>query len=149
MGLFDFFKSNRSTTNNKANIFIQHEPPSFDVNTFSLDLNKLSERDQLILLLISKTSISNPHTLMTRLDRCDFPGNPEPNLVNLVNSKLLYVSQTNGFGHAVKYATTQMGEEFLKNRIDNVKIIDHIKKMSDPDFMLELVQAIFSKMNKT
>lgn len=149
MGIFDFLRSNGPNANNKATIITQHDPPQVDSNTFSFELNKLSERDQLVLLLIAKTSISHPHTLMMRLDRCDFPGKPEANLSNLVNSGLLYISATNGFGHPVRYAPTQMGERFLKNHIDQAKIIEHIKIMSDPEFMLEWVQAIFSKMNKS
>lgn len=86
---------------------------------------------------------------MMRLDRCDFPGKPEKNLTNLVAKKLLYVSAANGFGHAVNYAVTELGEEFVKNHLDHSKIMEHIKNMSDPDFMLELVQAIFHKMENS
>jgi hypothetical protein len=147
MGIFDFLKSHKNTS--KVNTITRYDPPPVDINTAALDPNELSERDQLVLILISKTSISHPHTLMMRLDRCDFPGKPEKNLSNLVNSHLLYVSETNGFGHPVKYAVTELGEDFVKNHIDHAEIIEHIKKMNDPDFMLKLVQAIFGKMNKS
>lgn len=144
MGIFDFLK--RYKTTSKVNTITRYDPPPIDVNTAALNQNELSERDQLVLILISKTSISHPHTLMMRLDRCDFPGNPEKNLSNLLRNNLLYVSEANGFGHPVKYTVTELGEDFLKNHIDHAKIIEHIKKMHDPDFMLELMQAIFDKM---
>jgi DNA-binding PadR family transcriptional regulator len=144
MGIFDFLK--RYKTTSKVNTITRYDPPPVDVTTAVLDPNELSERDQLVLILISKTSISHPHTLMMRLDRCDFPGKPEKNLSNLLRNRLLYVSEANGFGHPVKYAATELGEEFVKNHIDHDKIIEHIKKMQEPDFMLELVQAIFDRM---
>src|ERR1700756_2739517 len=86
MGIFDFFKGDKSKGTNKANIVVQYDPPLLDANTHSLDLYKLSTRDQLVLLLISKTSISHPHTLMMRLDRHDFPANSGENLSNLVDN---------------------------------------------------------------
>lgn len=74
MGIFDFLKRHKTTS--KVNTITRYDPPPVDINTAALDPNELSERDQLVLILISKTSISHPHTLMMRLDRCDFPGNP-------------------------------------------------------------------------
>lgn len=149
MGIFDFLRSNKSNVGGKADIIIYHDPPLLDIKISSLDFNNISARDKLILLLISKTSISHPHTLMMRLDRCDFPGKPEGNLSNLVNNELLYISETNGFGHPRKYSVTELGEEFVKNHLDHTEIIEHVKKMRDPDFMLKLVQDIFSKMTKS
>jgi hypothetical protein len=105
-----------------------------------------SVRDQLVLLLIAETRMKNPRTLGLRLDMCDFPGNESKSVSNLVNNRLIYFSQINGFGHAIKYAVTNNGEEFLNNHIDHVKIIEHIKNMQNPDFMLELVQTIFDRM---
>jgi DNA-binding PadR family transcriptional regulator len=148
MGIFDFLRGNKPDTSSKADVIVYYDPPLLDANTLPLDSNKLSVRDKFILLLISKTSISHPHTLMMRLDRCDFPGKPEGNLSNLVNNGLLYISETNGFGHPRKYSVTELGEEFVKNRIEHTEIIEHVKKMSDPDFMLKLVQGIFSKMTR-
>jgi|GEM_PF-1679959 len=147
MGIFDFLKSRKTTS--ELNTITRYDPPSVDPNSAAFNPNELSERDQLVLILISKTSISSPYTLMMRLDRCDFPGNPKNNLSQLVNNHLLYVAEANGFGHPVKYAVTKQGEEFIKNHIDQAKIIEHIKKMQNPDFMLELVQSIFDRMIKT
>ena len=147
MGIFDFLKSHKTTS--ELNTITRYDPPSVDLNTAAFNPNELSERDQLVLILISKTSISHPHTLMMRLDRCDFPGSPKKNLSKLVNNHLLYVSEANGFGHPVKHAVTKQGEEFIKNHIDHAKIIEHIKKRQDPDLMLELVQSIFDKIIKT
>lgn len=114
-----------------------------------MDLNdtkhSISLRDQLVLLLISKSGINNIFQLVMKFDRCDFPGRVENNLLTLLDNQLIHVLAVDKFNHPVKYATTQKGEVFLKNDIDSEIIIDHIKKMSNPDFMLELVQAIFDK----
>ena len=77
MRIFDFLKSHKTTS--KVNTITRYGPPAVDINTAAFDPNELSERDQLVLILIARTSISHPHTLMMRLDRCDFPGNPEKN----------------------------------------------------------------------
>jgi len=146
MGIFDFLKSSKLATENKANVIIGHDPPEFDVSTSLLNLSTLSIRDQLVLLLIAKTRMNNPRTLGLRLDMCDFPGNEGRSISNLVNSKLVYFAKTNGFGHPVKYAVTAVGDDFLKNHMIHDGIIEHIKQMNNPDFMLKLVQAIFDKM---
>ncbi len=140
MWIFDFLKRN---TKNKANIVIDCAPPKLD----NMQLPAIpSVRDQLVLLLIAEARMNNPRTLGLRLDRCDFPGNEGKSVSNLVNNRLIYFSQINGFGHAVKYAVTNIGEEFLNKHIDHVKIIEHIKNLQNPDFMLELVQTIFDRI---
>ena len=96
-----------------------------------------------------ETPMSNPHSLTMRLDRYDFPENPEKNLSNLVKNRLLYISAANGFGHPIKYAVTESGKQFAREHIDRSEIIGHVKNMSDPDFMMKLVQVIFSKMQNT
>lgn len=146
MGLFNFFKGK---TENKAKTIINRDPPEFDGGTLPAHTNSLTIRDQLVLLLIAKTNMNTPRNLGLQLDRCNFPGNEGKSVSNLVDNKLIYFSQVNGFGHAIKYKPTNFGEEFLKNHIAYDEIVDHIKQMHNPNFMLELVQAIFDKMIKT
>ncbi|QKJ29419.1 hypothetical protein HQ865_06495 [Mucilaginibacter mali] len=145
-GMFDFLKGNKPDNENKACIIINHEPPEIDINTSPLNLTTLPTRDQLVLLLICKTNINTPRTLGHRLDMCDFPGNEGISIANLVNNQLIYFAKTNGLGHPIKYAVTDFGDQFLKKTLIHDKIIDYIKQMSNPDFMLKLVQAILEKM---
>jgi DNA-binding PadR family transcriptional regulator len=106
--------------------------------------HSISLRDQLVLLLVARSGINNIFQLVMKLDRCDFPGSVEKNLSLLLDRQLIYVSAVDKFSHAIKYTATEKGEDFLKNNMNSETIIEHIKKMSDPDFMLELVQAIFN-----
>lgn len=105
--------------------------------------NPLSARDQLVLLLISKSEINNVFKLGMRFDRCDFPGNVDKNLSVLLDQQLIAVSVANQFNRPIKYTTTEKGENFLRDNLNPSEIIKHIRKMSEPDFMLDLVQLIF------
>ena len=106
----------------------------------------ISPRDQLVLLLIAKSAtINHVWKLGMTFDRCDFPGNVGKNLLNLVNNNLIYVTEVNEFGHPMKYAVTEQGEIFLNNELNTEIIIDHIKKMSNPVFMLEIVPKIIAR----
>jgi len=146
MGIFDFLKGKNSDVENKANIVISCPPPEFGDKYSLADLDIPSARDQLVLLLIAKTRMNNPRNLGLQLDRCDFPGNERKSVATLVDSKLVYFSIVNGFGHPIQYAVTNLGEEFLKSHIAYDAVIDHVKQMQNPDFMLDFVQAIFKKM---
>ncbi|WP_121810145.1 hypothetical protein [Mucilaginibacter kameinonensis] len=145
MGIFDFLKGKNSGNENKANIVTSCPPPEFEDKCSLADLNTPSIRDQLVLLLIAKTGMNNPRNLGLRLDRCDFPGNEGKSVSNLVDSKLVYFSIINGFGHPIQYAVTNLGEEFLKSHIAYDAVIDHIKQMQNPDVILDSVLAIFKK----
>lgn len=115
------------------------------INPITAD-DQISARDQLVLLLIAKTDINNVFKLVMRFDRWDFPGNVDKNLSMLLDRQLIKVSAVDNFNHAIKYTVTEKVETFLKNDIDSETLIEHIKKMSNPDSLLPIVQAVLSGM---
>jgi hypothetical protein len=141
MGLLSFFKRGKQ--------LVPMGPPApnsvahvTSVESATID-DPISLRDQLVLLLITKSGINNVHKLGMRFDRHDFPGNEGKNLLILLDRQLIYVSVANKFNHPIKYASTEKGEKYVRNNINPELIIEHVKKMSNPGFMLELVQLIF------
>jgi len=115
----------------------------FDFFRKEKEVKPISLRDQLVLLLIAKSDINDVRRLGMRFDRCDFPGNVDKNLLTLLNRQFIYVSVANKFNNPIKYAVTDKGERFL-NEINSAMIIEHVKKMSDPKFMLNLIKLIFA-----
>jgi len=109
----------------------------------------ISLRDQLVLLLIAKSGINNIFQLVMKFDRCDFPGEVGKNLSILLDRQLIYVSAIDAFNHPTKYAPTEKGEALVRSDINPQAIIEHVKKMNNPDFMFELVQAIFNSISNS
>lgn len=106
-------------------------------------MEDITARDQFVLLLIGRTGINNIFKLILRFDRADFPNNVRKNLDILLDRNLIYPTKFHENGHATHWGVTDTGETFIKNNISKEDMIDHVKEMKNPDFLLELTNLIF------
>jgi hypothetical protein len=98
-------------------------------------------REQLVLLLIARTTSNNIHSLVNRLDSADFPGNATKSLNILIENDFIIVIEYY-FGNPIRYASTEKGELFLKNYIDKDELNNYVKGMSEPGVLLEVIPLI-------
>ncbi|HEX3168321.1 MAG TPA: hypothetical protein VHQ93_18760 [Chitinophagaceae bacterium] len=81
-------------------------------------------------------------------DRADFPSKIDENLKPLLANNLIYVTHNFDNGTPNKYAVTPNGKAYLDNNFSEAEIIEYIKTMDNPDFLLRLTQSYIDKKNR-
>lgn len=79
--------------------------------------------------------------------RAGFPSKMGENLKPLLDDNLIYVAQNFDNGTANKYAITDNGKSFLDINFNDAEIIEYIKTLDNPDFLLRLTQTYIDKKN--
>ncbi|CAD0009352.1 hypothetical protein [Flavobacterium salmonis] len=107
----------------------------------------LTKKQILILFLISgNPGIRGIYTLMKFFDRADFPSDIMINLNVLVENNFIIGLEKFENSTDKNYMITKNGENFLSENFSSSEIIDYIKTMDDPTFMLELTKAYIDKI---
>lgn len=108
----------------------------------------MTTKQKLILFLIScDPGIRDIYTMVKIYDRADFPAKMTENLKPLLDNNLIYVTQNFDNGTAGKYAITEKGQAYLDNNFEGAQIIEYIKTMDNPDFLLKLTQTYIDTKN--
>jgi DNA-binding MarR family transcriptional regulator len=108
----------------------------------------MTMKQKLILFLIScDPGIRDIYAMIKVYDRADFPSKMSENLKPLLDDNLIYVVKNFDNGTAIKYAITEKGKSYLDINFNDVEIIEYIKKLDNPDFLLSLTQTYIDKKN--
>jgi hypothetical protein len=108
----------------------------------------MTTKQKLILFLIScDPGIRDIYTMIKIYDRADFPSKMTENLKPLLDDNLIYVTQNFDNGTANKYAITDNGKSYLDINFNDTEIIEYIKTLDNPDFLLRLTQSYIDKKN--
>ena len=109
---------------------------------------KIRDKDILVLLLIAvEPGVRGIHRLNLILDRASFPFEVGLSLKKLLD--LEYISVEKHYDDTnrspVKYVPTEKGAKYLDAQLNEEKMIQYVKSMDNPDFLLELTTAILKK----
>lgn|SRR4030095_7490442 len=108
----------------------------------------MTSKQKLILFLIScDPGIRDIYSMVKIYDRADFPSKMGENLKPLLDNNLIYISQNFDNGTPNKYAITDNGKEYLDSNFNDTEIIEYIKTLDNPDFLLRLTQTYIDKKN--
>jgi DNA-binding MarR family transcriptional regulator len=108
----------------------------------------MTTKQKLILFLIScNPGIRDIYTMIKIFDRADFPSKMGENLEQLLDNNLIYVTHNFDNGTPNRYAVTDNGKAYLDNNFNETETIEYIKKLDNPDFLLQLTQTYIDKKN--
>ena len=106
----------------------------------------MTSKQKLILFLIScDPGIRDIYNMVKIYDRADFPAKMGENLKPLLDNKLIYVTDNFDNGTPNKYGITDNGKAYLNNYFNDIEIIEYIKTLDNPDFLLRLTQLTLTK----
>jgi hypothetical protein len=98
-----------------------------------------------LFLISCDPGIRDIYTMVKIYDRADFPSRMSENLKPLLDDNLIYVAQNFDNGTANKYAISDNGKSYLDINFNNGEIIEYIKTLDNPDFLLRLTQTYIDK----
>ena len=108
----------------------------------------MTSKQKLILFLIScEPGIRDIYSMVKINDRADFPSKMSEDLKPLLDNNLIFVSQNFDNGTPNKYTITDNGKEYLDSNFNDTEIIEYIKTLDNPDFLLRLTQTYIDKKN--
>jgi hypothetical protein len=109
----------------------------------------MTTKQKLILFLIScEPGIRDIYTMVKLYDRADFPSNMTENLQPLLEGNLICVTENFENGTPNKYGVTEKGISYLSQNATDNEIIEYIKTLNNPDFLLQLTQLNINNKNK-
>jgi DNA-binding PadR family transcriptional regulator len=108
----------------------------------------LTNRQLIILFLISsEPGIKNIYTLVKLFDKVDFPARISENINELLQKKLIIISENFDNGTAKNYKITIEGESYLRNNFNDIEIIKYISEMDEPELILEIIKTYIKIKN--
>ncbi|CAN5664883.1 hypothetical protein BH11BAC1_BH11BAC1_00140 [soil metagenome] len=107
----------------------------------------MNSRQKLILFLISFEGFNNTFQLVKYLDRADYPADIGGILETLTAEKLICVSGFANNGTPIEYVVTDKGKEILRDKSLRVEIINYIKTLQEPTFLLQLTEKLIAREN--
>jgi hypothetical protein len=107
----------------------------------------ISDKQKLILfLLYCDPGIKDIYSMVNVYERADYPFHLGEHLKVLFDSQLVWVSQYMDNGTPALFELTEAGRSYVKEHIDKEGLMDFIKTLQAPDFILEVTQSCFDKM---
>src|SRR5438128_2229057 len=108
----------------------------------------MTTKQKLILFLFScNPGIRNINSMIKIYNRADFPSKIGENLKPLLENSLIYVTHNFDNGTPNRYAVTDNGKAYLNNNFNDAEIIEYIKALDNPDFLLWLTQSYIDRKN--
>lgn len=107
----------------------------------------MTAKQKLILFLIGSEFANNSYKLVKQMDRADFPAKLGESLQLLLDKGLISVSGLANNGTPLIYAITENGKAYLKKNNIHKEIIEYIKTMQNPSFLLKITEALIEKEN--
>ena len=87
------------------------------------------------------------YSLIKHFDRADFPVNLDENLKPLLENEHIIVSSILDNGTPFEYSITEKGKNYINVNFNDQEIIEHIKRMDNPEFILKITKTLIDKKN--
>jgi len=107
----------------------------------------LTLRQKLILFLISYDGFNDQYRLDKLLDRADFPSELGKNLPPLLMEELICVIGFANNGAPFKYELTEKGKKVLAENAFRTEVLNYIKTMQEPTFLLQVTAKLMDREN--
>jgi DNA-binding PadR family transcriptional regulator len=105
-------------------------------------LSTISDKQKLILYFLSlEPGIKDIYAMVNVYERADYPFQLGENLRALLELQYIQVAKFLDNGTPAIFELTEEGRAYLQEQVDTITLIDYIKTLQAPDFILGLAQS--------